>query len=123
MSVCLFIIVECGVPLAHSTTHDIYNVERLADRTGSSFLSILLAFSPAQSADSTGKSRFNCYGEGRSVRIEQSASGCHDDRAIGRREPAQLLDNLRHRGASKGDLFVRVEAPKRKAQTAAGAMV
>ena len=30
MSVCLFIIVECGVPLAHSTTHDIYNqIERL----------------------------------------------------------------------------------------------
>ena len=25
MSVCLFMIVECGVPLAHSTTHDIYN--------------------------------------------------------------------------------------------------
>ena len=24
MSVCLFMIVECGVPLAHSTTHDIY---------------------------------------------------------------------------------------------------
>jgi hypothetical protein len=24
-SVCLFMVVECGVPLAHSTTHDIYN--------------------------------------------------------------------------------------------------
>ncbi|MGA9579390.1 MAG: hypothetical protein WBV90_17400, partial [Terrimicrobiaceae bacterium] len=25
ISFCLFIIVECGVPLAHSTTHDIYS--------------------------------------------------------------------------------------------------